>query len=181
MRRFCPSLFTPFDPVVGIHRSRGEADASLNALRNEGYGSNMLAVIGERRSDDDTGDIANDFGNVRSHWACSGLLWGLFWAGAAILAARIVPMGSGALGALLIAGALALVAQVAIVSRLIAPEANGAGLTSMNASSRTEDLAPSLDWRFVVLVRGSRSEIALAKAILAQRNPSRYSQRQIVG
>jgi hypothetical protein len=181
MRRLCPALYTPIDPVVTVHRSRGEADASLSALRCAGFRRGMLAVIGERRPDGDTRHIADEFGCQRSAWTDSGFLWGLLWAIAAVAAASAVPPGGSAFGLLLMAGALALVVHVAIVSRLVAPENDAPGLPPMRTSRRAEDPAASSPWRFVVVVRGSRSDIALARTILAHHEPAARSPVRVAG
>ena len=166
MRRLRSALFPAVDPVVAVRRSRAEADACLQALRSAGYGHCMLTVIAERRTDGVGRAIPDEFAARPWLRADSGLLWGLLWAAAAAATVRTVPIGGGASGMLLLAGALALVIQVAIVSRLVAPE-HDRPVEAPMTPRLLEDPAASSDWRFVVIVRGARSEIALARTILA--------------
>jgi hypothetical protein len=167
MRFRFDKLFPAVDPIVAVHASRTDADASLAALARAGYGRDMLAVIGESGGVGQAARLTRTLAAERPHWAASGILWGLAWAVFTTAATLAMPAGGTGFAALVTLGTLALVLQTAVVSRVIAPR-SAVHLQAHGAPSRPTTLpgeAPA--WRFLVVVRGSRSDIALAKAVLA--------------
>jgi hypothetical protein len=167
MRPNFEALFTEIDPIVAVHHSRAEADASLAALGRAGYGRGMLSVMGDTGATADAKGMARALGVERTHWAASGMFWGGLWALFAIAATRALPPTGTALVGLLIAGALALVLHVVVAARLLAPKFALVG-ESIDANPPSSVGTPDgHPWRFLVVVRGSRSDIALARDILA--------------
>ncbi len=166
MRLRLDALFTTLDPVVAVHRSHHEADAALAALGRAGYGRDMLAVISESGAGGDVDRLMQSIGGASPHWAASGILWGVMWAVCAAGAAWALPASAAAVVALSTMCALVLVLQAAVVARVVAPQMGvrdeAAGMGSAHASVDIE----SRGWRFLVVVRGSRSEIALARVVL---------------
>ena len=166
MRFRFDALFTEIDPVVAAHSSRGDADASLAALRRAGYGRDMLAVVGQGPSTPDIEGMAKDLGSAAQHWAASGVFWGMLWTAFIVMAVFLLPAGGMAFAALLTMGALALVLQTAVVARVVRPERDSRGDVATLALQRTASGQDVTPWSFLVVVRGSRSDIALARAIL---------------
>ena len=147
-------LFTPLDPVVATPRSHEDADATLATLARAGFGRGMLSLV-----DADAESPATSLARRRpSSWATSGALWGLLWIAGTALATWTVPVGTPAFGALVMLGAVALVVQATLAARHVATD-SGALPVRPDAVG-----APRA---FKVLVHGSRSDVALARAILA--------------
>ena len=162
MKARLDALFPTADPVVAVRPSRGAAEATLTLLARAGYGRRMLGVI------DDAGRTvvrpADAPVGAALRWGASGWFWGALWAILAVAAAFALPLGGATSGALLMAGALTLVLQTSIVARAVAPEREG---HAPAAAPRIADLA-AVPARFLIVVRGSRSEISLARLLLAE-------------
>ncbi len=147
-------LFTSLDPVVATPSSREDARAAIAKLVRAGFGGGMLSLV-----DAASAMPANAAAQrVRSSWATSGALGGLLWTTSIALATLAVPVGTPAFGALVMLGAVALVVQATLAARLVAPECES------QAIGPDADGAPCA---LKLLVRGSRSEVALARAVLA--------------
>jgi hypothetical protein len=167
MRFRFDKFFTAPDPVVAIHGSRIDADLSLAALARAGYGRDMLAVIGESGGIGEAERLTRTLRAERTHWAASGVLWGLAWAVFTTAATWALPAGGTGVAALIALGTLALVLQTAVVARLVTPRQALNGQVHGVASRPATIVGEAPAWRFLVVVRGSRSDIALAKAVLA--------------
>lgn len=146
-------LFTPLDPVVATPRTREDAHAAIATLATAGFGRGMLSLV------DADAPAAGTASRAPSSWKTSGALWGLLWIGGTTLATWTVPMGTPAFGALVMLGAVALVMQATFAARLVTLDA-AAQLPARVAGQREPHA-------FKVLVHGSRSDVALARAILA--------------
>ena len=145
-------LFTPLDPVVATPRSREDAHAALATLATAGFGGGMLSLV-----DADAPTSGNER-RAPSTWRTSGALWGLLWIAGTALATWTVPAGTPGFGALVMLGAVALVVQATLAARHVASESD-APPASLDAGRAPRS--------FKVLVHGSRSDVALARAILA--------------
>ena len=163
MRFRIDALFTATDPVVAVHPSRGDADAALAVLSRAGYGRDMLTVVGHGGPTPDIDGAMKGLEPRSSHWAASGTCWGMLWAAFTVAAVFLLPAGGTAFATLTMMGALALVLQTAVVARVVAPERD---VITAAPPQPTASEAGTSPWRFLVVVRGSRSEIALARAIL---------------
>jgi len=170
MRFRLDALFKPVDPVVAAHASSRHADAAVAALRRAGYGSRMLSVVGQAASgavlDVDSLEASHSPG--APHWAASGAGLGLLWALFTATVVVLHPSGAAAFVALIAMGVLTLALQAAVVAQVIAP---AQALTHDREPGAPSASAPtdSPSWRFLVVVHGSRSDVALARAILAAR------------
>lgn len=167
MRLCLDALFKAADPVVAVHHSRHDADASLEALRRCGYGRRMLTVVGQSGSTLDADRLPLRLGTGPLHWAASGLLWGMLWAAFTVAAVFLLPAGGSTFDGLMTIGALALVLQTAVVARIVAPERGDQAPLTDSTPTRVGDELRASPWRFLVVVRGTRSDIALARDILA--------------
>ena len=167
MRRPFAALFTLIDPVVADHASSEEADATLRALGRAGYGRGMLAVVGQADASRASARLARELASAPTHWAASGLAWGVAWAALTAVATLAGPTGGTSLAVLALLGSAALLLHVAVAWRVVAPEpalALAAWPERVASGTASGQAGPR---RFLVLVRGSRSDIALARTILA--------------
>ena len=166
MRFALDTLIKPIDPVVSVHRSGRDADAAVAALRRAGYGDRMVSVVGQTDSSPDPGSLMRRVPGTAPHWAASGLGLGLLWALFTATVAVLQPAGGTAFVALVTMAALALVVQAAVIAQVVAagrcpPSDRSTG--SVPAST----VAGQRPWRFLVVVHGSRSDVALARDIVA--------------
>lgn len=171
MRLRLDALLEPVDPVVAMHVSSRDADAAIAALRRAGYGSRMLSVVGQAHAGADPADRAvlpSAPARGRAPWAASGAGLGLLWA---LFTAGVVawhPAGAAAFVGLITAAVLTLALQAAVMAHVVAPEP---GLPRDREPGPST--APAGDGdparRFLVVVHGSRSEVGLARDILAAR------------
>lgn len=166
MRFALGTLIKPIDPVVSVHPCGRDADAAVAALRRAGYGDRMVSVVGQTDSSPDPGSLMRRVPGTAPHWAASGMGLGLLWALFTAAVAVLHPAGGTAFVALVTLAALALVLQAAVVAQIVAPgrclpsdRSTGSALPSAVAGQRP--------WRFLVVVHGSRSEVALARDIVA--------------
>jgi hypothetical protein len=167
MRFRLDALFTAIDPVVAVYPSRHDADASLAALRRAGYGRGMLTVVGQSGPTRDVDGATKSLGPCTRHWAASGTFWGMLWTAFIVASVFLLPAGTTAFATLMTMGVLALMVQTAIVARVVAPERDGPDGIAAAPPRQTASDRGATPWRFLIVVRGSRSDIALARAILA--------------
>ena len=163
------TLLKTADPVVAVCQSRRDADTSLAALRRAGYRHGMLTLVGQSGSTLDADGLAAGPGTGPLRWVESGTCWGLLWTAFTAAAVLLLPAGGPGFAALLTAGVLGLLLQTAIVARAVAPEREGYAGQAVAGTLQPGGNDDRADWRFLVVVRGSRSDIALARAILAAR------------
>ena len=168
MSRLVSSLFAPVDPVVAVRDSAEQAEAAIDRLGRAGFPSRMLAVVASHVPDPGE-DIAPALLSVRQ-WLTSGMFWGMLWAALALIGAAVVARHVLPPGMVLMIGALLLGIQIAIVSWCLGPE--GATQVAWRGSAPSDlpyagDLAAN---RMLLLVSGSRSEIALARSLLQMRD-----------
>ncbi len=164
MRFQITSLSAPSDPVVAVHRSRSEADAAMHALTQVGFGSDMLELVGRRG---DCPILPSELAKPMAHpWhgATPGLLLGALWASFIVATTLAFPAN---VPTLLVMGILVLSLQAVLVRQVARPLA---GLTHPAAPSGSQppgDTTEGSAWRFLLLVHGSRSEVALARDVLS--------------
>ena len=165
MRLRLHALLKPADPVVGTFRSSGDADESLAVLRRAGFRHADLTVVGHAGD-----DAAYTFPTGRRHSgrAASGAGLGLLWAAFAATMALLPPLGATALVPLLSMAALTLGLQAAVMGRVLVTEREDSQGPQAAPGLRAGDPARP-DWRFYIVVHGSRSDIALAKALVTSR------------
>ena len=167
MSRLVSSLFSPVDPVVAVHDSAEQARAAIDCLGRAGFPSRMLAVVASRAPD--AGEDIAPAARSAWQWPTSGTFWGLLWAALALVGAAVVARHALPPGMVLMIGALVLAIQTAVVSSCLAPERatqvawRGSAPSDLPYAS---DLAAN---RMLLLVSGSRSEIALARYLLQMR------------
>jgi hypothetical protein len=163
MRRLFAALSTPIDPVVAIHASSDEADATLQALGRAGYGPGMLAVVGQAVADRDGERFLQELAIAPRNWAASGLVWGALWAACTSLATLTIPPSAWGFAILASIGVAALALHVLVAWRVVASEPT----TRAATAPKRPVVGPACSCRFQVLVRGSRSDIALARMVLS--------------
>ncbi len=165
MRFRLDALIKPVDPVVAVYRSSRDADASLAALRLAGYGRDMLTVVGQSDASVDVAGLQANLRGGRPHWAASGICLGLAWAVFTAVAVLLLPPGGAAFATLVTMGAIILALQTLVMAKVVAP-ARGTEVAATRPTARQVPRDPQA-WRFLVVVNGSRSDIALARAVLA--------------
>lgn len=161
------AVIKPADPVVAAHVSRRDADAAVAALRRAGFGERMLSVIGQTGAGVDLDSLHASLSQGARHWAASGPALGLLWA---LFTAVVVlhPPGGAAFVGLVTAGMLTLALQAAVMAQVVGRD-QGVQDDAQPCVSPTIAANDSPSWRFLVVVHGSRSDVALARDILATR------------
>ena len=167
MRFRLDALLKTVDPVVAVHQSRRDADASLAALRRAGYGRGMLTLVAQNGSTVDADGLKNGLGAGPRRWIESGTCWGLLWVAFTTAAVFLLPAGGTGFATLLMMGVLGLLLQTAVVARVVAPERDSHAARTLASPRHVAANDAPADWRFLVVVRGSRSDVALARTILA--------------
>ena len=169
MRSFLNALPKPIDPIVASHASSRDADRSLAALRRAGFGPADLAVVGRAGAIVDRAALATCPVTGMRRWATSGAGLGLQWAVFTCAAVLLLRSGGPALGALVALAALTLWLQAHVMRHAVNP-AGGETIGPVDGSpEQASDGHARSDWRFHVVVHGSRGDVALARAILAAR------------
>jgi hypothetical protein len=166
MRFRLDALLKPADPVVATFRSSCDADHSLAVLRRAGFGHADLTVVGHAGVDT---DHAFAMRLKRPGWGTSGAALGLLWAAFAATMAVLPPMGVAALAPLLAMAALTLGVQAAVMGRVLDPARERLQARPAIPPRNPADESTRADWRFHIVVHGSRSDIALAKALVTSR------------
>lgn len=169
MRTLIAALFPPADPVVAIHDSTEEAEAAVHFLGRAGYPSRMLGVVA--RPSAVAGRAGASMASPRRRWETSGVLWGLMWVGVALGATALASANAIAPGVLLMGGAMLLALQAAVVCSSVAPERVTQATWRTAAPSGTPYAGDLACDRLLLVVSGSRSEIALARSLLRMRAP----------
>jgi len=170
MRSFAATLFPPCDPVVAIHDTSEESDAAVRLLGRAGYPSRMLKVVaGEgvdrRAAHPPTTRPTRDLPS-------SGAFWGVLWVALAMAGAASVARGLVAPGAMLVIGALVLAVQTAMLQSSVAPEAVTRATWHGPAPSELPYAGKLAENKILLLVSGSRSDIALARSLLRMQEAS---------
>ena len=166
MRFRLDALIKPVDPVVAAHASSRDADAAVAALRRAGYGSRMLSVVGQTEASVDLDSLKASLSRDTPHWAASGTSLGLLWALFTATVAVLHPAGGVGFIGLVTMGVLTLGLLAAVMAHVAAAEQGSSHDQGLRVSpAPVSKDAPS--WRFLVVVHGSRSEVALARDILA--------------
>ena len=158
---------TPSDPVVAVHRSRSGADAAMHALAQAGFGNDMLELVGQRG---DVPALARDIGKrTAPPWrgATPGLLLGALWTTFFAAATLAFPASEARLPLLLALGVLVISLQAVLVRRVTRPLAGRPHPAAPAGSHPPADASDGSAWSFLVVVHGSRSEVALARDVLA--------------
>ena len=164
MLRLASRLSGSIDPVVAVHDSAEQAKAAVELLGRAGYPSRMLGVV-DGRSPPACTTGPDSLRPAR--WRTSGTLWGLAWAACAVVGAAIIARQALPAGLILMVGALLLVIQTAIVRASLAPESSTqAAWRGARPSERgyASELAAN---KTLLVVSGSRSDIALARSLLS--------------
>lgn len=167
MSRLVSRLFTPVDPVVAVHDSAEQANAAIDRLGRAGFSSRMLKVV--------TGPLPDPGHEVAPatrparEWHTSGAFLGLLWAALALAGAAVVAQHALPPGMVLLFGALVLAIQTAIVVSCLAPGEGTHASWSATAPAGNPYASELAANRTLLLVRGSRSDIALARCVLSMR------------
>ncbi|MEP6503159.1 MAG: hypothetical protein ABJD97_07515 [Betaproteobacteria bacterium] len=168
MNSILSTLFPPVDSVVAVHDSTAAAEAAIQYLGRAGYESRMLAVV----SGPDAARPAASTprrGRVE-RWGTSGGLWGLLWIAFALAGAALLAGGALPVGAIPLAAALLLAAQVAIASSSLVPEPATRAAWQAPAARHARYASELAGDGVLLMVNGSRSEIALARTLLRLRH-----------
>ena len=167
MSRLVSRFFTPADPVVAVHHSAEQASAAVDCLGRAGFTPGMLKVVAGRLPD--AGHEAGPGAGPGREWHTSGMFLGLLWAMLALAGAAVVAQHALPPGMVLLFGALVLAIQTAIVSSCLAPGRGTQASWSACAPPGNPYAGELAANRTLLLVSGSRSDIALARSVLGMR------------
>ena len=168
MRLRLDTLLAPIDPVVAMHPSSRDADAAVAALRKAGYDDGMLSVVGQSGPGASPHGIATAAPQGRHHWAASGTGLGLLWSLFTTAVVWLHPAGMAGVAELVTMSVLTLGLQAAVMAHVVTPRRRAARERAPGASPGAAAIG-NASWRFLVVVHGNRSEVALARDILAAR------------
>jgi hypothetical protein len=166
--RLASRLFSPVDPVVAVHDSAEQAREAIDRLGRAGFPARMLKVVSGH-----PGDPCHEAARATRpawQWHTSGAFLGLLWAMLALAGAAVVARHALPPGMVLLLGALVLAIQTAIVVSCLAPERTTHASWSASATSGNPGTSEPAANRTLLLVSGSRSEIALARCLLGMRD-----------
>jgi hypothetical protein len=163
MNTILRSFLAPTDRVVAVHDDSAAALAAIETLGGAGYPARMLAVVSRQCASRAPADRPGD--GLRG-LAASGLLWGLLTPALIVAAVAALPAHVVAPMPVLLVAVLAVALQACFVAFAVAP--------SREAKARWHAPLPvhgayraQLDAdKLLLVVDGSRSEIALARTIL---------------
>lgn len=165
MKSFLSALFSPAETVVAVRDSVDAADDAVKFLGRAGYPGRMIGVVARQcplRT-----PIQDDERTALPCWISSGSFWGAVWVVVALASALLLARNVLPFAAILMTGALLLAIQTAAAWSSVAPErateASWRSETHPDDPYRRELAADKL----LLVVRGSRSEIALARTLLA--------------
>ena len=167
MNRLVSRLFTPVDPVVAVHDSAELAKAAIDRLGRAGFSSRMLKVVAGQLPD--PGHEVAPTARTAREWHTSGAFLGLLWATLALAGAAVVAQHALPPGMVLLFGALVLAIQTAIVHSCLAQERGTHASWSASAPAGNPYASELAANRTLLLVHGSRSDIALARSVLSMR------------
>ncbi len=167
MRPFIATLFPPPDPVVAVHDSTEETDAAVDFLGRAGYPSRMLKVVASHACDRQAGQTSKH--RPARDLTASGMFWGVLWAAIAMAGAALIAGNAVPPGAILMAGALVLAIQTLVVRSSLAPERVTRATWQQPGQSQVSYASELAANKILLLVSGSRSDIALARSLLRVR------------
>jgi hypothetical protein len=167
MKSHLSALFSPPETVVAVHDCAEAADDAVKFLGRAGYPGRMLGVVARQCPLRAT--ISDIDRSAFRQWCTSGAFWGAAWVAIALLDAWLLARNAVPFGAILVMSALLLAVQTAVVWSSVAPERSTEA--SWRATSHLEhpyrrELAAD---KLLLVVKGSRSEVALARALLEMR------------
>jgi len=160
------------DSVVAVYEDHPAAELAVKKLASSGFEMKNLSVVGKGYHTDEkvlgfytTGDRVKFWGLRGAFW---GGLWGLFFGGVFLM----VPV----VGHVIVLGYIASMVISAAESAVVVGglSAIGAALFSIGIAKDSViryEAAIKAD-RFLVMARGTASEMARAKSLLAMTNPS---------
>ena len=169
MRLRLDRLLKPVDPVVAVHRESRDADDSLAVLRRAGFRRDNLTVVGQSNTTIDVARMTRHRDDPSQHWAASGFGLGLLWAAFTTLAVVLHRSGGTAFVVLAAAGASTLLLQAIVMRRVVALEQGPVPGHPAVRRLTPGDTHPPQAWQFLVVVHGTRSDVALARDLLASR------------
>ena len=167
------------DTVVAVFGAHDDAEDAVKKLAAAGFAMNTLSVVGKGFHTEEkvvgfynTGDRVKFWGTRGAFW---GGLCGLFFGGLFIT----IPI----IGPVVVLGYLAAAAMAAIESAVVVGgvSAIGAALYGLgipNDSVLQYEAAVRADG-FLVMAHGSAADIARAKTILGQSNPTAIAQHEL--
>ncbi len=165
--RLVSRLFTPVDPVVAVHDSAEQAEAAIDRLGRAGFSPRMLKVVAGHLPD--PGHEVAPTARPAREWHTSGAFLGLLWATLALAGAAVVAQHALPPGLVLLFGGLVLAIQTAIVHSCLTQERGTHASWSACAPAGIPYASELAANRTLLLVSGSRSDIALARSVLSMR------------
>ncbi len=157
------------DPVVAVHDTHAGAEATVRQLGDAGFDLKKLSIIGKNFQMEEhpvgvytVGDRITTWAGVGSAW---GALWGLLFGPAIFIVPTVGVVASVGPIAAAIVAALEGAVVGGGVSALVGALAS-LGLSREEAIRYEADIRAD---RFLVIVHGTRDEIARARGILAAR------------
>ncbi|MGN6529953.1 MAG: hypothetical protein ACTHL8_26475 [Burkholderiaceae bacterium] len=151
--------------VVAVRADEAAARVAVDALLGAGFHARDLRIVGARCPLRPVDARAAAAGPALS---ASGMAWGLAWTALLSLAAFALPASSVTCAALALLVATLLLLHVGVVAHGVAPRPCGsvaAEAPDQRHGAHGDDLAAG---RYLVAVSGARSELALAREMLAR-------------
>jgi len=163
MKSLLRSLIAPAAGVVAVHDTPTAARTAVAALGAAGFDATMLAVVGRHCAP--AQPVANRRRGIGA-WPASGAFWGL--ASTTLIAGAVLCAPSAAVSpmTLLLVVALVIAVQACVVAAWVAPRrTTDAAWHAPSAAHQAYGQQLAAD-KLLLVVEGSRSEIALARLIL---------------
>jgi len=162
-----------FETVIAVFRDHEAAERAVKALAADGFEMKNLSVVGKGYHSEEKVVGFYNVGDRIKFWGSRGALWGGFWGlffGGLFLATPVA-------GPVMVVGFLATIAISGIENAIVvgALGALGAALYSIGVPKNSVlqyDTDITAD-NFLVMARGSQSEVERAKKILSTSGPSR--------
>jgi hypothetical protein len=164
MRHLLSALRAPAATVVAVHDTESTVESDVRLLGSAGYDSRMLTIVG-RQCPLRHCIVAGSTGRGAA-WRPSGMSWGLSLGMLVTAAALVLPPAALAPTSLLLVAGLVLALRVSVIGAALAPERTGrASWRSSSTGCRGYEDELAAD-KLLLIVEGTRSEVALARALL---------------
>ncbi len=168
MKSHLSAIFSPTETVVAVHDSADAADEAVKFLGRAGYPGRMLGIVARQCP---PRVVIGDFErSTLRRWCTSGAFWGAVWVAIALLDAWLLAHNAVPSGTILMTAALLLAVQTAVVSSSVAPERSTEASWQSMPHPEHPYLRELAADKLLLVVKGSRSEVALARALLAMRD-----------
>lgn len=155
------------DPVIGVYRTRSDAESAMNTLARGGFDMHKLSVFGKGGHAQEPTHGFYTLGDRVRAWGSTGGFWGAAWGlllGSAVFV--MPPFGIVAAAGPITAALVSALEGAAVVGGVSALSAALANLGVPHEEAVRYESAV-LEDRFLLIVHGAPEDVANARAILA--------------